>query len=129
MKIGNRSKSYLSSIVFSIFFLTIVIIPLIPTASAGGQDATFDSVSLKAVPPVQGVGGEVHIEAKVKFFGGCCYHLYAHDVKAELINLPKNISIVSTLPSTVGKVDAQSGGSPTFQKTYSVLPLCRWSEH
>lgn len=108
-------KPHFVWMISSMFFFTLILILLIPTASADGQDATYDSVELKAVPPVQGVGGEVRIEATAKFFGGCCYILYAHDVKAEL-NTPQNISIVSSLPKTIKQFEAVAGGSPTSAK-------------
>ncbi len=115
MKKRVTQKVHLLCIIFLIFFFTFFLLPLIPTASAGGQDATFDSIAVKAIPPVQGVGGEVRIEATAKFYGGCCYILYAHDVKPEL-SAPQNISIVSSLPKTIGQVDAVAGGSPTTEK-------------
>lgn len=101
--------------IISILLLVLFIIPLIPPASAGGQDATFDSISGKAIPPVQGVGGELKIEASADFFGGCCYHLFAHDVKAELI-VPEDVRIISPEPKTVSEVDAVPGGMATTEK-------------
>jgi len=119
MGINKKSKdmrySYKISIYLISIFLLLVIIPSIPNASAGGQDAEFDSVSAKAIPPMQGLGGEILIEATADFYGGCCYHLFARDVKAELI-VPENVRIVSQLPGIISEVDAAPGGKATSVK-------------
>jgi hypothetical protein len=104
-------KRHLSCISLSILILTLLIIPLLPTSSADGQDATFDSIDVRAVPPVQGMGGEIRVEVVANFFGGCCYQLYAKNVKAELEN--DNFEIVSSLPKTINTVDAEAGGQAT----------------
>jgi hypothetical protein len=111
---ANKKLFKITFKIISILLLVLFIIPLIPPASAGGQDATFDSVSGKAIPPVQGVGGELNIEASADFFGGCCYHLYAHDVKAELI-VPEDVQIISPEPKTISEVDAVPGGMATTE--------------
>ena len=113
-----RYKKHFYSLPVCVFFITIILLSLLPTVSAGGQDATFDSVEVKAIPPMQGVGGDIKIEASANFFGGCCYHLYAKDVKAELnvLNAPEKVQITSPLPSTIGSVDAVPGGKATSAK-------------
>ncbi len=114
LKHSNKSLKPITYLILLIFMI-LIILPLTPTASAGGQDATFDSVKAKAVPSMQGIGGEVRIEALADFYGGCCYHLYANDVKAEL-KVPENIRIVSPPPKTIAEVDAVPGGKATSQK-------------
>lgn len=87
---------------------------LIPTASAAGDDAEFNSIDLTATPQVQGMGGEIVIRVQANFFGGCCYHLYAYDVTPELV-VPDNVRIIGSLPGSVSKVDAQPGGQATSE--------------
>jgi hypothetical protein len=111
----NSGKKRISRYVFLFSILILLILPLLPNASAGGQDATFDSVELKAVPLIQGVGGEIQIESTANFFGGCCYHLFAFDVKAEL-KVPDSVRIVSDPPKTISEVDAAPGGKATSIK-------------
>jgi hypothetical protein len=110
-----KVKNFYRSIRHAVFFLLLIFIMstiLLPISSAGGQDATFDSIEVTAVPSVQGVGGEIKLEVKANFFGGCCYHLFAFDVKAEL-TVPENVQILSTLPESIKTVDAAPGGMAT----------------
>lgn len=111
---ANRYPQRISIYLISIFLL-LVIIPSIPYASAGGQDAEFDSINTMAIPPMQGLGGEILIEATADFYGGCCYHLFARDVKAELV-VPENVRIVSQPPDLISEVDAAPGGKATSVK-------------
>ncbi len=102
--------------IFYITFLTFLIfIPIVPHASAGGQDATFDSIEVTAVPSLQGVGGQITIEVRANFFGGCCYYLYAYDVKAEL-TVPENVQLLGAQPDPIKSVDAEPGGQATSAK-------------
>ena len=93
-----------------LIFITMCV--MIPTVSAGGDDAEFNSIEPVATPRVQGMGGEITIRVKANFFGGCCYHLYAHDVSAELV-LPDGVELISTPLGTIDMVDSQPGGQPT----------------
>jgi hypothetical protein len=93
-----------------LLFSTITAI--IPPVSAAGDDAEFNSIELSATPRVQGIDGEITIRAKANFFGGCCYHLYAYDVIAELV-LPDEVELLSDIPGTIDMVDAQPGGQAT----------------
>ncbi len=113
------SRRIIHIVIIYLLFLVFLVLA-IPTVSAGGQDATFDSVHIKAVPPIQGIGGEVHVEAEADFYGGCCYHLYARDVKAEL-KVPENIHILSQPPKIIPEVDAVPGGKATSVRFHWVL--------
>ena len=109
---GNKIRKVIIFILFTIITSTFLLSTLALNASADGQAATFDSLDIKAIPPVQGVGGEVKIEATANFYGGCCYHLYANDVNAELF-VPEDAKIISSLPESISEVDAVPGGKGT----------------
>ncbi len=104
------------------FKITVVIIisfclllGLFTNVSAAGEDAEFNSIELTATPQVQGMGGEIVISALANFFGGCCYHLYAYDVSAEL-EVPAILKITSTPQGTIKEVDAKPGGQATSER-------------
>jgi hypothetical protein len=113
MKTTNNKKTIIKSnvtrIILSLILLNFFMIPILPETIAGGQDATFDSIKINAVPSMQGVGGNIELEVLANFFGGCCYHLYAFDVKAELV-VPENVQIKSSLPEPIKSFDAEPGG-------------------
>jgi hypothetical protein len=113
--VGKRQIKSVRNTVLYLLMSMIFFITLFPIANAGGQDATFDSIDVTAVPSMQGVGGEINLEVKANFFGGCCYHLFAYDVKAEL-TAPENVQILSALPDTIKSVDAAPGGMATSKK-------------
>jgi hypothetical protein len=99
-----------------IFIISVgLILGLFNNASAAGEDAEFNSIDLTATPQVQGMGGEIVISVRANFFGGCCYHLYAYDVKAEL-EVPSALKITSALPGTIKEVDAKPGGQATTER-------------
>ncbi len=122
MKINNYQKipvtaikDHVSNVILTMLLLMLILFTALPLASASGQDATFDSVEVSAMPAVQGMGGEIRINAVANFFGGCCYHLYAHDIKAELnvLNDPENVKLIGPAPPTLGTLDAKPGGKAT----------------
>lgn len=125
MRIINCNQKNCISIRISIKILCLLLIfsfilPIVPSVTATTQDAEFDSVTVEAIPPIQGIGGDLEIVATANFFGGCCYHLYARDVKAEL-EVPDNIRITSPMPSIISEVDAVPGGRATSVKFKWVL--------
>ena len=72
----------------------------IPTTLADGADAELHEVVIAASPSSQGIGGIILLDAAVYFYGGCCYHLYANDVRAELL-VPEGVEIIQ---GAIGKV-------------------------
>jgi hypothetical protein len=73
----------------------------------------MEDVVLSATPNTQGLGGLVTIEAEISFFGGCCYPLFAYDIKA-IISIPDNIELISgETIKEVDTVEAVEGGAPT----------------
>jgi hypothetical protein len=116
-------KKRLKIISYIIFIQTLLLIQFLPSVSAAGDDATFDSIDVNVVPPVQGVGGEIKVEVSAHFFGGCCYHLYANDVTATISepgndNVPESVQVLSPLKQSVKQVDAAPGGKATT-KTFA----------
>jgi len=95
--------------------ITIFLIPFMaPNAAAAGADAELHNVDITASPSSQGVGGEIMVDAAVYIFGGCCYHLYAFEVTAN-ISAPEGISVLTgPAPEEYGEVDAQPGGVATI---------------
>ena len=85
---------------------------MVPFTSAAGLDAEFNSIDLNVTPRIQGRGGEIIVSATANFFGGCCYHLYAYDIAADL-EVPENINITSPLPNIKDEIDAKPGGVAT----------------
>jgi hypothetical protein len=112
--VSFRCIRKLSKILILLLLVISTVSVLIPTASAAGDDAEFNSIDLTATPQVQGMGGEIVIRVQANFFGGCCYHLYAYDITPELV-LPDNVKIIGSLPGSVSKVDAQPGGQATSE--------------
>jgi hypothetical protein len=104
---------------FRLLFLIFIVILIIPTlfstnVIAGTEDAKMTDVTLTAIPYRQGIGGEVILDASVPFFGGCCYPLFAYNVKATII-IPKNVEVVKgQLIQEVDEVKAEEGGAATI---------------
>lgn len=100
-------------------FLAVMMILLgtqvvFPTAMADGADAELHNVELLASPSSQGLGGVIIIDAAAYFYGGCCYHLYANDVTANL-TAPEDIVVLSgPTPEKYDEVDAEPGGKATI---------------
>jgi hypothetical protein len=95
--------------------IAILLIPLItaPTAVADGADAELHNVEITASPSSQGRGGIIILDAAVYFYGGCCYHLFANDVTANL-TAPEGIEVIQgPTPQKYDEVDAQPGGTAT----------------
>lgn len=114
-------KRQLVNVSLTLFFISLFLISILPTATAATDDATFDSIDVFAFPPVQGMGGEIKIEVSANFFGGCCYYLYAKDVKATISEPGKetilqNVQVLSSISQFVGTVDAEPGGKATTVK-------------
>jgi hypothetical protein len=84
-----------------------------PSVFADGADAELHDVEVTASPSSQGLGGVVIVDASVHFYGGCCYHLYANDVTANL-EVPEGLEIIDgPSPEKYDEVDAQPGGTAT----------------
>ncbi|UCF09064.1 MAG: hypothetical protein JSW28_05105 [Thermoplasmata archaeon] len=97
-------------------FVTVLCLGItsLPAASADGADAELHEIDVSASPSVQGIGGEIIVDAAVYFFGGCCYHLYAFDVTANL-SAPEEVTVITgPAPELYEEVDAQPGGVPTI---------------
>jgi hypothetical protein len=109
IKMYIKVKWHLSFISLLIILMSVILLSSLTNVSAGDTDATFDSITPTASPPVQGIGGEVRIEVSAKFYGGCCYHLFAYDVKPELIT-PNKVQIIGSSPKKVDSLDAVPGG-------------------
>jgi hypothetical protein len=100
----------------AIALLILILILSSQPVSAGGEDALLGDVELTPTPASQGEGGPISIEANIPFYSGCCYPLYAYDVTAEL-DIPSQMEIVSgPEPAKHSKVEATSGGEPTWVK-------------
>ncbi|UCG69866.1 MAG: hypothetical protein JSV09_02255 [Thermoplasmata archaeon] len=100
---------------FYISLIAILSIPLItaPTAVADGADAELHEVEVTASPSSQGRGGIIIVDAAALFYGGCCYHLYANEVTANL-TAPEGIEVIQgPTPQKYDEVDAQPGGTAT----------------
>jgi hypothetical protein len=110
----NKIRRIFNCIIVIIFLFSIIF-SITPSASASGQDATFESIKINITPPKQGIGGEIQIECIAEFYGGCCYHLYAYDVKG-VLNAPENITVISPEPRVIPEIDATPGGMSTNAK-------------
>jgi len=98
-----------------LFFIILFIGPALFSfnASAGTEDASMSDFKLTITPYRQGVGGEITIEASVSFFGGCCYSLFAYDVRTTIV-LPENVQLVKgSLTQQKDEVEATEGGAAT----------------
>ncbi|MHA1933377.1 MAG: hypothetical protein ACW96X_12605 [Promethearchaeota archaeon] len=99
-----------------LIFIVILITPNLFSTNviAGTEDAKMTNVTLTAIPYRQGIGGEVIIDASVPFFGGCCYPLFAYNVKATII-IPNDVELVKgQLIQEVDEVKAEEGGAATI---------------
>jgi hypothetical protein len=107
--IKNRVPQYIPLI------LALLLFPLLSlNASAAGADAELHNVDVSASPSSQGVGGEIIVDAAVYIYGGCCYHLFAFEVTAN-ISVPDGIDVISgPTPQEYEEVDAQPGGVATI---------------
>lgn len=109
--IFNRLPKYICYYTAIIALLGTLI--AVPSALADGADAELHDVEVTASPSSQGIGGIILVDATVYFYGGCCYHLYANDVTAEL-SVPDGIDInEGPTPEKYGEVDAEPGGKAT----------------
>jgi hypothetical protein len=98
------------SIIIILLFLPL----LASNTAAAGADAELHNVDVTASPWSQGVGGEIIVDAAVYIFGGCCYHLYAFEVTANIF-VPEGVNVVSgPTPKEYEEVDAQPGGVATI---------------
>jgi hypothetical protein len=83
-------------------------------ASAGSEGAEMEDVVFTATPYTQGLGGQVALDAELSFFGGCCYPLFAYDIKAEIF-IPDNVELISGNDiQEIDTVEAVEGGAPTI---------------
>lgn len=84
-----------------------------PLVIADGGDAELHDVEVTASPSSQGIGGIIIVDAAVHFYGGCCYHLFANEVTANL-SAPEGLDIIDgPTPEKYEEVDAQPGGTAT----------------
>lgn len=96
-------------IVFTVLFISLCS----SNVTADGADAELHNVEVLASPSSQGLGGLIIIDAAAYFYGGCCYHLFANDVTANL-TVPEGLDIIDgPSPEIYEEVDAQPGGAAT----------------
>lgn len=100
---------------YCLIIAVLLFIPLMASnATAAGADAELHNVDVTTSPSSQGVGGEIIVDAAVYIYGGCCYHLYAFEVRANIAT-PEGITVVSgPSPDWYEEVDAQPGGVATI---------------
>ncbi len=97
-----------------------LIIPILPQAQASPKAVIYE-MNVSASPAVQGKDLPIEITAEVGFGGACCYTVYAHDVKAEIL-LPENITLIegdkiqmlTSSGHNSGTIAAEPGGGLTI---------------
>ncbi len=100
---------YMLFVVSSILFISL----FTPGVHAAGADAELHNVEVSLSPSSQGLGGLIIVDAAAFFYGGCCYHLFANEVTANL-TVPEGIEILEgPSPEIYAEVDAQPGGTAT----------------
>lgn len=108
-----RRRLYLLCYLTVIFILFASFLSIANSTLGDGADAQLHDVEVIASPSVQGIGGYIEVDAAVLFYGGCCYHLYAYDVKAYL-TAPEGLEIIEgPTPEVHEEVDAKPGGIAT----------------
>ncbi|UCE74232.1 MAG: hypothetical protein JSV56_00625 [Methanomassiliicoccales archaeon] len=110
----KSSSSYQYLFYYAIMIVMIGGLLTIPLASAAGVDADLHNVEVSALPSYQGRGGPIIVDAAVYVYGGCCYHLYAFEVTANL-TVPESIEILEgPSPERYDEIDAPPGGAATI---------------
>jgi hypothetical protein len=89
----------------------------VPAVSgAGSQAATFDRIVVVPSSNVQGMGGEVEVSIVAYLYGGCCYSLFANDVRP-MLEVPEGLTLLSgPTPERIDSFTAIAGGEPTLAR-------------
>lgn len=121
------------------FFITVTIlcllIPIFPQGQASPKAVIYD-MNVSATPAVQGKGLPIEITADIGFGGACCYTVYAHDVKAEVLfseNLTlvdgDKIQILTSPGHSSGTIAAEPGGGLTVESSKWTIKANDYGEY